>query len=91
MSVGVNFASRPSGVAPPAAPLWGSLPVLLSQRLDGLSRELIDAGLHVLEDVLVSISDDELVLEDFDLGPDGKVLGAGVERARREGSDHVTK
>ena len=54
--------------------------MLLPQGLDGLGRELIDPCLHVLEDILVSVCDDELVLEDFDLGPDGKVLGAGVEK-----------
>ena len=76
--------------------------MLLPQRLNGLGRELNDTCLHVLEDTLVSICDDELVLEDFDLGPDGKVLGAGVEKRGgkenilshstvREGSNRMTE
>lgn len=45
-----------------------------SQRLNGFCRELISSGLHVFENVLVGISDDEAMLEHLDLGPDGKIL-----------------
>ena len=85
LGVSVSFAWRGSGFAVPVC--W-ALPVLLPQGLDGLGRERVDTCLHVLEDVLVCVRDDELVFEDFNFGPNGKVLGAGGER--EGGTRHVS-
>ena len=46
----------------------------LPKRLNGLGWELVQVGLHVLEDVLIGIRDDKLVFEHFNLGSNSKVL-----------------